>query len=77
MYMKKRQSIPVSLPMGLVKGLDNLVESGEFSSRSEVIRFGARLAVMLEERFHKRAENYAYDEIVQGLKRGLKDRAVA
>ena len=75
--MKKRQSIPVSLPMGLVKKLDNLVESGEFSSRSEAIRFGARLAVMLEDRLHKRAENYAYDEIVQGLKRGLKDKAVA
>ena len=72
--MGERISVPVSLPIGVVKELDNLVESGEFNSRSDAIRFGARLVVMLEEKLHKRAENYAYDEIVSCLKRGLKDR---
>ena len=71
--MKNRSSVAVSLPIGLVKELDQLVESGEFSSRSEAIRFGTRLVVMLEERLHKRTENYAYDEILSGLKRGIKN----
>lgn len=69
--MKDRESIAVSLPIGLVKEIETLVEKGEFSSKSEAIRFGARLVVMLDENLHKRAENYAYDEITRGIKRGL------
>jgi len=71
--MKERMSIPVSLPHGLVKNVDELVKKGEFSSRSELLRFGARLVVMLEKKLHKRAEDYAYDEIKEGLKRGLRN----
>lgn len=67
----ERVVLPVSLPRGLVKHLDELVKKGEFSSRSEVLRFGARLAVHLSERTHKRAEGYAYDEIKAGLIRGM------
>lgn len=70
---KDRISIPVSLPYGIVKRLDSLVRKREFQSRSEALRFGARLLVMLEERLHKRAEDYAYEEIKTGLKRGLKN----
>ncbi len=70
--MKNRSSIPVSLPYGIVKKLEDLVKKGEFQSKSEALRFGARLLVMLEDRLHKRAENYAYEEITAGLKRGLK-----
>ncbi len=73
--MKDRESIAVSIPVGLAKELDHLVEVGEFSSKSEAIRFGARLVVILEKRLHERSENYAYDEITQGLKRGLKRSA--
>lgn len=70
---KDRISVPISLPFGIVKKLDYLVKKGEFQSRSEALRFGARLLVMLEERLHRRAEDYAYEEITAGLKRGLKD----
>ena len=69
----ERMSIPVSLPNGIVKKLNYLVKKGEFQSKSEALRFGARLLVMLEDRLHKRAEEYAYEEIKAGLKRGLKD----
>jgi Arc/MetJ-type ribon-helix-helix transcriptional regulator len=73
MKMKERMSIPVSLPKGLAKNIDELVKEGEFSSRSELLRFGARLVVMLEKRTHKRAEDYAYSEIKEGLKRGMRN----
>lgn len=69
---KERESVPVSLPKGLVQQLDALVRKGEFSSRSEVLRFGARLVLMLEKRLHERAEDYAYSEVMEGLRRGMK-----
>ena len=71
--MKERESVPVSLPKGLARELDKLVEEGLFNSRSEALRFGARLVVVLEKRLHKRAEDYAYEEVKEGLKRGLQD----
>ena len=70
--MKDRESVPVSLPKGLARELDKLVEEGLFNSRSETLRFGARLVVMLEKRLHARSEEYAYEEIKEGLKRGLR-----
>lgn len=68
--MKDRTSIPVSIPKGLVKQIDHLVEKGIFSSRSDAIRFGVRLVAMIEKRTHERAEEYAYEDIIEGLKRG-------
>lgn len=44
-----RQSIPVSLPAELVERLDRLVEEGVFGSRSEALRYGARLVVREEQ----------------------------
>ncbi len=67
---KDRVSIPVSLPMGLVEEIDDLVDHKLFGSRSEVLRYGARLAVIYHRRLHTRAEEYALDEIEAGLKRG-------
>jgi Arc/MetJ-type ribon-helix-helix transcriptional regulator len=69
---KDRESVPISLPKGLVQQLDALVKKGEFSSRSEALRFGARLVLMLEKRLHERAEDYAYSEIREGLRRRIK-----
>jgi len=69
--MNDRALVPVSLPMALVKHLDELVEKGEFASRSEALRYGARLVVLLSKRVHKRAEEYAYEEIKEGLVRGM------
>ncbi len=69
---EKRDVIPVSMPSGLVKEIDEMVEKGVFSSRSDAIRFGARIVVVMEKRLHERAEDYAYEEIVAGFKRGGK-----
>ena len=65
-----RESIPVSLPKGIVREIEEMVKKGEFSSKSEAIRFGARLLVMLEKRLHDRAEDYALEEVMEGIKRG-------
>jgi len=67
---KNRVSIPVSLPIGLVNEIDELVDEDLFGSRSEVLRYGARLAVIYHRRLHTRAEEYAIDEIRGGLERG-------
>ena len=70
MKAKERVSIPVSLPLGLVEEIDDLVDQKLFGSRSEVLRYGARLAVIYHRRLHARAEEYAYEEVKQGLERG-------
>ncbi len=67
---EERISIPVSLPKGLVKEIDEMVKRNDFSSKSDAIRFGVRLLVMLEKRTHQRAEDYAFDEITEGFRRG-------
>ena len=69
--MVKSGVIPVSLPKGLIGEIDELVKSGIFSLRTEVLKYGARLVVLKERRrIHERAEDYAYDEINEGLLRG-------
>jgi Arc/MetJ-type ribon-helix-helix transcriptional regulator len=69
--MEERDVIPVSLPRGLLGDIDELVEKGIFSSRTDVLRYGARLVVLKEKRrIHERAEDYAYDEIKEGIQRG-------
>ncbi len=70
--MAERVCVPVSLPIGLTKEIDKLVKEGEFSSRSDAIRFGVRIVVMLEKRMRGRAEDYAYEEVVEGIKRGMR-----
>jgi len=44
----ERKSVPVALPSKLVERLDALVEDGVFGSRSEALRYGARLVVREE-----------------------------
>lgn len=56
--------------MGLAQEIDTLVDEGEFTSRSEALKFGARLIVLMSRRTHHRAEDYAYEEIKEGLRRG-------
>lgn len=70
--VNKRVSVPVSLPIGLKEAIDRLVEEGEFSSRSEALRFGARLVVLFGKRTHERAVDYGYSEIKKGIERGKK-----
>ncbi|HLC84621.1 MAG TPA: ribbon-helix-helix domain-containing protein [Candidatus Nanoarchaeia archaeon] len=65
-----RKLVPVSLPEGLAQEIDLMVEQGEFTSRSDALKFGARLVVMMSRRTHQRAEDYAYQEIKGRILRG-------
>jgi antitoxin ParD1/3/4 len=66
-----RQSVPVSLPSELVERLDTLVEDGVFSSRSEALRYGARLVVREErlERLHEQTDRGAREDVRERLER--------
>ena len=66
-----RQSVPVSLPPGLVDRLDGLVEDGVFGSRSEALRYGARLVVREAhlERLHERTDSEARKDVEERLDR--------
>ena len=64
-----RVVVPVSLPKGLAQRIDEFVEKGVFSSRSEALRFGARIVTLPEGRLHERSEDYAYSMIKERLGR--------
>lgn len=66
-----RQSVPVSLPPELVSRLDRLVENGVFGSRSEALRYGARLVVREEHlrRLHEQADTEARKNVKERLDR--------
>lgn len=68
----KRRIVPISLPISMANEIDSLVKAGEFTSRNEALKFGARLVLMMTKRLHKRAEDYAYEEITEGILRGKK-----
>ena len=66
------KTVPVKLPGGLVKEIDELVEEGRFHSRSEILRHGVRVVIYLERGllpFSMRAEHYAYEEVKKKLER--------
>ena len=67
----KRKSIPVSLPPALVRELDRLVEEGKFGSRSEAIRYGARLVTREDRllRLHELTEARAAQDVDERLER--------
>lgn len=66
-----RQPVPVSLPPDLVSELDALVEAGVFSSRSDALRYGARLVVHEERhgRLHERTDADACEDVRERLER--------
>lgn len=66
-----RRSIPVSLPPELVEELDRLVEAGKFGSRSEALRYGARLVTHEEatKRLHTLTQHRAREQIRDRLDR--------
>lgn len=66
-----RHSVPVSLPPELVSEIDELVEAGQFGSRSEALRYGARLVLReeLQKRLHERTAEDATDDIKERLER--------
>ena len=67
---EERVSMSVSIPSGLVKEIDHLVKEKVFGSRSEALRYGARLAILFQKRVHYRAEEYAYEEAGKKTDRG-------
>ena len=66
-----RHSVPVSLPSELVERLDGLVEDGVFASRSEALRYGARLVVREERlgRLHEQTAERARKDVSERLER--------
>lgn len=66
-----RTSVPVSLPPELINELDALIEQGAFSSRSEALRYGARLIVHEEQRgrLHDQTDEQARDDVRERLER--------
>lgn len=66
-----RKSVPVSLPSELVKELDRLVEEGKFGSRSEALRYGARLVTHEEatKRLHELTQRRARQQVRERLER--------
>ncbi len=66
-----RKNVPVSLLESLVEELDRLVEKGKFSSRSEALRYGARLVTHQEavRRLHRLTEASAKEMVKERLER--------
>lgn len=66
-----RESVPVSLPSELVRELDELVEEEVFSSRSEALRYGARLVVREERlaRLHQSTDQRAREDVRERMDR--------
>ena len=66
-----RESVPVSLPSELVRELDKLVKEGVFSSRSEALRYGARLVVREERlaRLHQSTDQRAREDVRERMDR--------
>lgn len=66
-----RKSIPVSLPSELVEEIDRLVEEGKFGSRSEALRYGARLVTHEEatKRLHVLTQARAREQVQERLER--------
>jgi Arc/MetJ-type ribon-helix-helix transcriptional regulator len=70
--MREEKIIPVRLPGKLVEEVDKLVEEGLFLSRSEALRYGARILVLLSMRpltLHQLAEEISYLEARKRLRR--------
>jgi len=65
----ERKSVPVSLPSELAERPDALVEDGVFGSRSEALRYGARLVVREErlERVHGQTAERAHEDVRERL----------
>ncbi|MFC3959057.1 ribbon-helix-helix domain-containing protein [Halovivax cerinus] len=66
-----RKSIPVSIPDGLVEELDKLVAEGKFGSRSDALRYGARLVARESrlKRLHEETAHRAKQDVEDRLER--------
>ncbi len=66
-----KKSIPVLIPEGLVDELDELVKEGTFGSRSDALRYGARLVAReaQQKRLHERTSRTAEQDIEDRLER--------
>ena len=69
---QKQIAVPVKLTPQLRDEIDELVKLGVFASRSEAIKFGIRLMILIEKLelpISRRAEEYAYEEIKEKAER--------
>ena len=69
---KQEQAIPVKLPKVVVSEIDRLIKQGKFQTRSDALRFAARLIILLEKKefpMSLQAERYLYEEWQQKLER--------
>lgn len=69
---RQEQAIPVKLPKMLVSEIDQLIKQGKFQTRSDALRFAARLIVLLEKKelpLSLQAERYLYEEWQQKMER--------
>jgi len=66
-----RKSIPVSLPSELVAEIDQLIEAGQFGSRSAALRYGARLVAHQEATkcLHNLTQRRASENVAERLDR--------
>jgi|JXWS01.1.fsa_nt_gb Arc/MetJ-type ribon-helix-helix transcriptional regulator len=66
-----REPVSVSLPTELFERLDRLVDDGVFNSRSDALRYGARVVVREErrQRLHEQADAEAREDVAERLER--------
>jgi len=71
--MKEKQvAVPVKLTPQTIEEIDKLVSVGVFASRSEAIKFGIRMMILIEKidlPISRIAEEYAYGEIKEKFAR--------
>jgi len=67
----ERDTVPVSLPKKLVDDIDQMVKDGEFGSRSEALRFAARMLTHREstKRLHELTQKRAIEQVEERISR--------
>jgi len=67
----ERDTVPVSLPKKLVDDIDQMVKDGEFGSRSEALRFAARMLTHREstKRLHELTQKRAIEQVEERMSR--------
>lgn len=68
----EQKGIQIKLSLETLEKIDELVKQRVFASRSEAVKFGVKLILLMkgmELPLSQRAEDYAYEEIKEKLER--------